>query len=180
MDRSGYAGRKAEGAGGEDEGSPSCPEEKPLSDSNGFFEEKAHHLTSAILGVEIKIRAQEVARGPAPFGTLMVIQTLGNRSIRTIVCVIVVRAVLHVARIEGSHTQRTTKHGVRELERTERVLGLEKLWSNGHCDREVWSELIIRPLAARTRPVHVLVNATTVDKIRLDIILAIFCGVCRV
>ena len=75
----------------------------------------------------------------------MVISSLGNMEITTVIAVNVVWTVVFVGGIECTHTSGTTKNIVRFFQTFQRTTWSEKFWSDDHGDGKIRSELVICP-----------------------------------
>jgi len=105
---------------------------------------------------------------------LMIIPSLGGCRIIRVARIIVMGAVLEIRCIQCLHTQWSAQMLVRESQCTKSVDWIKQLWCHNHRNREIWPELIVRPLPSGARPVHILVNPSTVDKPGGDLVFRIF------
>ncbi len=105
---------------------------------------------------------------------LVIVPTLSYRHFGAVVRVVIVGMVLEIRRVKRLHAQRTAKNIIGKLKGSKRMVRVEQLRGDGHCDREVRPELIVRPLSLGGCPVHVLVNAPSVDHLRIDVVLRVF------
>ena len=102
----------------------------------------------------------------------MVISTLGCGKVGGVFRVDVVWAIVEIGRVERSHASWAAQNLVYHLKGFESLGGSEELGSNGHCDGEVRTELIVFVLFARF--IKIFVDATTVDNLAVDVVLGIF------
>lgn len=107
----------------------------------------------------------------------MVISSFGGSRIVRVVRIIVVWAVLEVRRIKSFHTQRSAQVLVRKPQRAKSVYWIEQLRCHDHCDREVWPELVVRPLPPGTRAENILIDPSTVNEPCGDLVLGIVGGI---
>lgn len=92
----------------------------------------------------------------------MVIPPFSHSRIARVIRIIVVRPVLHIARVQRLHTQGSPQDLIGQLQCAHSVFGNEQLWSDSHGDREVGSELVVGPFATGTSPESVFVDSATV------------------
>lgn len=117
--------------------------------------------------------------GPDPLGTLMVIPTLGYTPVVRVVRIVVVSywytkvkeegrrrrerltSVRAIPRIQSLDTERTNEVLLVTLESEESMRRFEQLWSDGHGDGKVGSELVVAPFSTVTGSDDVLVDTAT-------------------
>ena len=118
--------------------------------------------------VELEHGAQEEAAGPLPLGARVVVAALCRLVVVTIVAVDVVGVVLVVAGVEGGDAAGAEEVLVDLLEGDEGVLGVEEVGGHAHGDGVVGAQLVVPVLLLAA--VDVLVDATTVDDRRVDVV----------
>lgn len=125
----------------------------------------------AITGELVKVqpRQSKVSGRPEPSGTLMVVPTLGDGLIVRIVRIVVIPSVSGIGRVERPHPQGRLQVLVGQLERDHGSFGSEELGSVVHCDGEVGSELVVRPLPVLGGTIHVLVDTSSIHHARVDV-----------
>jgi hypothetical protein len=129
-------------------------------------------MSVAPLKVESKQSAEEEAAGPLPLGTRVVVAALCSLVVVAVVAVDVVGMVLVVAGVESGHAARAEEVLVGDLECAESVLVVEEIRGDTHGNGEVGTQLVVSVLLLAA--VDVLVDATAVDDLRVDVVLGPF------
>jgi len=112
---------------------------------------------------EFKFRLQEEAHRPQPFWSLVVVVTL------TRVWIHIVSIVVTIRRVECFYSQCTLLHK-KLFDNSQALFGswwCKQLRGNSHSNTKVWPKLIVSELVCWS--VDVFVNATSVDKLLLDV-----------
>src|SRR5579859_3241993 len=99
----------------------------------------------------------------------MVIASLCDVEVITVVAVDVIWAVRHVLGIKRTHTSWTSQDFVGHFEATKGFSWVEEFRCDDHRDGKVGTELIVCPGGGTT--VEIFVDAATVDHLWIDIIL---------
>ena len=102
----------------------------------------------------------------------MVITSLGDGKIITVITVDVVGTVVHVGWIESAHAGGTTEDSVAEFQTFKSMALIEEFGSDGHRNRKIGAELVVRPFIVRF--IKILVNPATVDGTGIHVVQGIF------
>ena len=92
-----------------------------------------------LIVTEVDLTDQEVADGPDPLRSLMIVMTA------RLIVVVVVALVLGILGIQCLDAHRTFRHEdfFNYLETSLSLRSDEELWGDGHGNAEIWSKLVI-------------------------------------
>ena len=95
----------------------------------------------SLIGIltEVELADEEVADGPDPLRSLMIVMTA------RLIVVVVVALVLGILGIQCLDAHRTFRHEdfFNYLETSLSLRSDEELWGDGHGNAEIWSKLVI-------------------------------------
>src|ERR1700753_69820 len=92
----------------------------------------------------------------------MIISSLCSGGVVRVVRIVVIWPVLEVGSIQCLHSQRSTQVLIRKPKCAKSVYRIEQFWCHNHCNREIWPELIVRPLPPGPGPENVLIDSSAV------------------
>lgn len=107
------------------------------------------------------------------------LSSLSDSRVVGVVCVVVIRPVLLILRIESGHAQRSPQLLCVDFQCLQGVLGIEKLGCDGHGDRKVTPKLVVGKRMGRAGAEDVLVDASASNEFGFEKIRCVLLRVCK-